>query len=82
MLMVRRQAALRVVARSTEVPVGASSGATFTAPTAVPRTSGLAAAESGIVHGCRLPPNIKIQKTGAKEVGNAQVRSPASDLER
>jgi len=28
------------------------------------------------------PSNIKIQKTGAEEVGNAQVRSPASDLER
>jgi|LakMenEpi03Aug12_release.lakeMendotaPanAssembly.Ray.scaffolds.fasta_scaffold107493_4 hypothetical protein len=28
------------------------------------------------------PSNIKIQKTGAVEVGNAQVRSPASDLER
>ena len=27
------------------------------------------------------PSNIKIQKTGAVEVGNAQVRSPASDLE-
>jgi len=25
---------------------------------------------------------IKIQKTGAEEVGNVQVRSPASDLER
>jgi hypothetical protein len=28
------------------------------------------------------PSNIKIQKTGAEEVGNAQVRSPAYDLER
>jgi hypothetical protein len=28
------------------------------------------------------PSNIKIQKTGAEEVGNAQVGSPASDLER
>jgi hypothetical protein len=29
-----------------------------------------------------VPSNIKIQKTGAEEVGNAQVRSTASDLER
>ena len=28
------------------------------------------------------PSNIKIQKTAAEEIGNAQVRSPASDLER
>jgi hypothetical protein len=28
------------------------------------------------------PSNIKIQKTGAEEVGNAQVSSPASHLER
>jgi hypothetical protein len=28
------------------------------------------------------PSNIKIQKTGAEEVGDAQVRVPASDLER
>jgi hypothetical protein len=28
------------------------------------------------------PSNIKIQKMGAEEVGNAQVSSPASDLER
>ena len=28
------------------------------------------------------PSNIKIQKTGAEEVGNAHVRWPASDLER
>ena len=28
------------------------------------------------------PSNIKIQKTGAEEIGNAEVRSPASDLER
>jgi hypothetical protein len=28
------------------------------------------------------PSNIKIQKTGAEEVGNTQVRLPASDLER
>lgn len=28
------------------------------------------------------PSNIKVQKTGAEEVGNAQVPSPAPDLER
>jgi len=28
------------------------------------------------------PSNIKIQKTGAEEVGNAEDRLPASDLER
>ena len=28
------------------------------------------------------PSNIKIQKTGAEEIGNAQVRMPASDLDR
>jgi len=28
------------------------------------------------------PSNIKMQKTGAEEVGNAHVCSPASDLER
>jgi head-tail adaptor len=28
------------------------------------------------------PSNIKIQKAGAEEIGNAQVRSPAADLER
>jgi len=28
------------------------------------------------------PSNIKMQKTGAEEVGNAHVRWPASDLER
>jgi len=27
-------------------------------------------------------PNIKMQKTGAEEICNTQVRSPASDLER
>ena len=29
-----------------------------------------------------IRPNIKIQKTGAEEVCNAQVHSPASDLGR
>ena len=28
------------------------------------------------------PSNIKIQKTGAEEIGNPEVCSPASDLER
>jgi hypothetical protein len=28
------------------------------------------------------PSNIKIKKTGAEEIGNAEVLSPASDLER
>jgi len=28
------------------------------------------------------PSNIKIKKMGAEEIGNAEVRSPASDLER
>ncbi len=28
------------------------------------------------------PSNIKMQKTGAEEVGNTHVRWPASDLER
>lgn len=28
------------------------------------------------------PSNIKIQKTGAKEIGNGHARLPASDLER
>jgi hypothetical protein len=28
------------------------------------------------------PSNIKIQKAGAEEIGNAHVSSPASDLER
>jgi hypothetical protein len=28
------------------------------------------------------PSNIKIQKTGAEEICNSQVHSPASDLER
>jgi hypothetical protein len=28
------------------------------------------------------PSNIKMQKTGAEEIDNAHVRSPASDLER
>jgi hypothetical protein len=29
-----------------------------------------------------MAPNIKIQKAGAEEIGNAHMRSPASDLER
>lgn len=28
------------------------------------------------------PSNIKIQKAGAEEIGNAHICSPASDLER
>lgn len=28
------------------------------------------------------PSNVKIQKAGAEEIGNAQVRGPAAGLER